>query len=57
MGIGADVVRLDGKVRGKSAEAFMNRLRRNPNVAGSGRQRPQTHLDPSDPLYNGNQWH
>ena len=58
MGIGADVVRLDGKVRGKSAEAFMNRLRRNPNVAWVQVDRIlKPTSTPSDPLYNGNQWH
>ena len=29
MGIGADVVKLDRKVRYAAAQAFMNRLRRN----------------------------
>jgi serine protease len=58
MGIGADVVRLDGKLSRRSAEAFMNRLRRNPSVAWvqvDNILKPT--LSPNDSLYPGNQWH
>lgn len=58
MGIGADVVKLDRKLRYPAAQAFMNRLRRNPNVDYveiDRRLRPV--LVPNDTYYVGYQWH
>ncbi|OGT54598.1 MAG: hypothetical protein A3E01_02500 [Gammaproteobacteria bacterium RIFCSPHIGHO2_12_FULL_63_22] len=58
MGIGADVVKLDRKLRHPAAQAFMNRLRRNASVEYveiDRRMRPA--LVPNDTYYSGYQWH
>ena len=62
MGIGADVVRLGGKLDFKGAEDFMNRLRRDPSVKYAEIDRIlKPTFAPNDPLYTGNasfnQWH
>ena len=58
LGIGADLVRTHRKLRFAEAEALMNRLRRNPDVAYVELDRVmKPTLVPNDTYYNGNQWH
>ena len=58
MAVGADVVHTNRKLDGRAAQAFMNRLRKDPNVKYveiDKRMRPN--FVPNDPLYASNQWH
>ncbi|MBC7655797.1 MAG: S8 family serine peptidase, partial [Frankiaceae bacterium] len=58
MGIGADVIKLNRKLNYRAAEAYMNRVRRNPDVQYieiDKVMRPT--FTPNDPYYAGNQWH
>ena len=58
LGIGADLVRTHRKLRFAEAEALMNRLRRDPDVAFVEIDRVmKPTLVPNDTYYNGNQWH
>lgn len=58
MAIGADVVRTSRKLDYRAAEAFMNRLRANPDVEYVEIDRIlRPTLVPNDTFYNGNQWH
>jgi len=58
MGIGADVVRLGGKLDFKGAEDFMNRLRRDPSVQYVEIDRIlKPTFVPNDPRYTSSQWH
>ena len=58
MGIGADVIKLNRRLNYRAAEAYMNRLRRNPDVQYvevDKVMRPT--FTPNDPFYARNQWH
>ncbi|MCX7041876.1 MAG: S8 family serine peptidase [Gammaproteobacteria bacterium] len=58
MGIGADVIKLNRKLNYRAAEAYMNRLRRNPNVKYVEIDRIlRPTFVPNDSFYAGNQWH
>lgn len=58
MAMGADVLRTGRKLDPKAAQAFMNRLRRDPSVAYVEiDQRVKPGLVPNDSLYANNQWH
>ena len=58
MALGADVVRTSKKLNYRAAEAFMNRLRANPDVQYVEVDRVvRPTLVPNDTFYNGNQWH
>ena len=58
MGIGADVIKLNRKLNYRAAEAYMNRLRRNPAVKYVEIDRIlRPTFVPNDSFYAGNQWH
>ncbi len=58
LGVGADVVKLDGKLDHKGAEDFMNRLRRDPSVdyVELDKTMKATYV-PNDTYYSTYQWH
>lgn len=58
MGIGADVIKLNRRLNYRAAEAYMNRLRRNPAVKYVEIDRIlRPTFVPNDSFYAGNQWH
>jgi serine protease len=58
MGIGADVVSLNGRLDERGAQAFMNRLRRDPSVEWVEIDRVlKAHFVPNDSFYANNHWH
>jgi serine protease len=58
LGVGADVIVLDGKLDFRGAEGFMNRLRRDPSVEYVEIDRVlKKTFTPNDTFYAGNQWH
>ena len=58
MAVGADVVRTSRKLDYRAAEAFMNRLRSNPDVQYVEIDRVvRASFVPNDTFYNLNQWH
>jgi serine protease len=58
MGIGADVIKLNRRLNYRAAEAYMNRLRRNPDVKYVEIDRIlRPTFTPNDSFYASNQWH
>lgn len=58
LAVGADVVRLDGRLDERGAQAFMNALRRDPSVEWVEIDRVlKAHFTPNDTFYANNHWH